>query len=47
MYLSLPKSNQDSNSKKSIDETLARNDTLTFTENEESLKFKKLYNRWS
>ena len=40
-YLSLPKSNQDSNSKESIDETLASNDTLTLSENEELIKFKK------
>ena len=40
MCLSLPKSNQDSNSKGSIDETLARNYTLTISENEELIKFK-------
>ena len=39
-YLSLPKSNQDSNSKESIDETLASNDTLTLSENEELVRFK-------
>ena len=38
--LSLPKSNQDSNSKESIDETLASNDTLILSENEELIKFK-------
>ena len=40
MCLSLPKSNQDSNSKGSINETLARNYTLTISENEELIKFK-------
>ena len=39
--LSLPKLNHDSNSKESIDETLASNDTLTLSENEELIKFKK------
>ena len=38
--LSLPKSNQDSNSKENIDETLVSNDTLTLSENEELIKFK-------
>ena len=38
--LSLPKSNQDSNGKESIDETLASNDTLTRSENEALIKFK-------
>ena len=33
--LSLPKLNHDSNSKESIDETLASNDTLTLSENED------------
>ena len=37
--LSLPKSNQDSNSKDSIDETLASNDILALSENEELIKF--------
>ena len=38
--LSLPKSNQDSNSKESFDETLASNYTLILSENEELIKFK-------
>ena len=38
--LSLPKSNQDSNSKENIDETLVSNDTLTLSGNEELIKFK-------
>ena len=37
--LSLPKSNQDSNSKDSNDETLASNDILALSENEELIKF--------
>ena len=37
--LSLPKSNQDSNSKDSIDETLASNDILALSENEELIKY--------
>ena len=37
--LSLPKSNQDSHSKDSIDETLASNDILALSENEELIKF--------
>ena len=39
-YLSLPNSNQDSNSKECIDETSASNDTLTISENEELIKSK-------
>ena len=38
--LSLPKMNQDSNSKESSDETLASNDVLAISENEELIKFK-------
>ena len=38
--LSLANSNQDSNSKESIDETLASNDIFTLSENEELIKFK-------
>ena len=38
--LSLPKSNQDSNSKESINKTLAYNGTLALSENEELIKFK-------
>ena len=38
--VSLPKLNQDSNSKESSDETLASNDNLTISENEELIKFK-------
>ena len=40
MCLSLPKSNQDFNSKNSIDETLVSNDTFALSENEELIKFK-------
>ena len=38
--LSLPKSNQDSNSKNSIDETLVSNDTFALSKNEELIKRK-------
>ena len=38
--LSLPKMNQDSNSKESSDETLASNDAFAISENEELIKFK-------
>ena len=38
--VSLPKLNQDSNSKESSYETLASNDTLAISENEELIKFK-------
>ena len=38
--LSLPKLNQDSNNKESSDETLASNDTLAISENEELIKIK-------
>ena len=38
--LSLPKSNQDFNSKNSIDETLVSNDTFALSENEELIKCK-------
>ena len=38
--LSLPKSNQDSNSKESIKKTLACNGTLALSENEELIKLK-------
>ena len=38
--LSLPKLNQDSNSRESSDETLGSNDTLAISENEELIKFK-------
>ena len=38
--LSLPKSNQDSNSKNSIDETLVSNDTFALSKNEELIKCK-------
>ena len=40
MCLSLPKSNQDFNSKNSIDETLVSNDTFALSENEELIKCK-------
>ena len=39
--LSLLKLNQDSNNKESSDETLANNDTLAISENEELIKLKK------
>ena len=39
--LSLPKTNQDSNSKVNIDENLASNNTSILNENEELFKFKK------
>ena len=39
--LSLPKLNEDTNSKESSDETLARNDTSAISEKEELIKFKK------
>ena len=38
--LTLPKLNQDSNSKESVDETLASNNTLALCEYEELIKFK-------
>ena len=38
--VSLPKLNQDSNSRESSDETLGSNDTLAISENEELIKFK-------
>ena len=39
--LSLPKLNQDNNSKESSDETLASNDTLAIREKVELFKYKK------
>ena len=39
-YLSLPKLNEDYNSKESSDETLLSNDTLAINENEELIRFR-------